>query len=288
MARPPGRPRRTWVGLAAAAVLLGVAAALVVATTGSDERGFDYDHPFDHSSPGVDAGTATEAGSAGAPGYDDPSIREFLPFLVQDVQGFWEQQFQLAELPYKHARVVVFHSSRKGPCGTASRATGPFYCPADRRLYLELGFFRALVEEFRGRGDFPQAYVVAHAIAHHVQVLTGITAQVERARRERRAPADELSLRVELQADCLAGAWSRSTYERGLLERGDLDEGLRAAAAVGHDRIERTTAGRVTPETWTHGSSEQRRAWFLRGFESGAPAACDTFSVAFRPGRARP
>jgi predicted metalloprotease len=129
--------------------------------------------------------------------------------------------------------------------------------------------------------------VVAHAIAHHVQALSGITTQVERARRQGLARPGALSLRIELQADCLAGAWSHSTFERGLLERGDLDEGLRAAAAVGDDRIRRPRTGRVDPETWTHGSAAQRRTWFLRGFESGDPAACDVFSVApFRPTRA--
>ena len=263
MVRQPGRPRRTWAALAAAVVLLGVAAALVVvATTGDDERGlFDYDHPFDRSSGVAEAGTATEAGSAGAPGFDDPSIREFLPFVAQEVQGFWEQQFQRAGLPYEHARVVVFQGSQEGPCGTASQATGPFYCPRDRRIYLELGFFEALAEEFHAPGDFALAYVVAHAIAHHVQALTGITAQLERARRKGLAPPRELSLRMELQADCLTGAWAYSTYERGLLERGIVDEGLRAVAAV-----------------WTHGSPPQRGRWFVRGFESGDAGACDTFS----------
>ena len=273
----PRRPR-TWAALAAAAVLLGVAAALVVATTGTDERGFDYDHPFDRSAGGAEAGTDTEAGSHGAPGYDDPSIDEFLPFLVQDVEGSWEQQFQQAGLDYEHAPVVVFRGTVDGACGKASAATGPFYCPLDRRLYLELGFFRALADEFRPPGDFAQAYVVAHAIGHHVQALTGITRQAEAARRQGVAPAHELSLQMELQADCLAGVWGHTTYERGVLERGDVDEGLRVAAAVARDRIQPMAPGPVGAETWTHGSSAQRRKWFVRGFESGDPAACDTFS----------
>jgi predicted metalloprotease len=253
-------------------LLLGVAAALVVvAMTGTDERGADHENPLDRFPGEVAAGTATEAGSAGAPGYDDPSIREFLPFAVQAVEGFWYQQFQRANLPFRHVRVVVFRGSHEGSCGTASPATGPFYCPRDRRLYLELDFFEAVDDEFRPAGDFAQTYVVAHAIAHHVQALTGIKAQAR--------------LQVELQADCLAGAWAHSTYERGLLERGVLDDGLRAAAAVGDDRIQRVATGRVGPETWTHGSPAQRRTWFVRGFESGDPAVCDTFSV--DSGRAR-
>ena len=263
MARPPRRPRRTWAALAAAVVLLGAATALVVvATTDDDEHGsFDYDHPFDSSSGVAEAGTATEAGSAGAPGFDDPSIREFLPFVAQEVQGFWEQEFQRAGLTYEQAPVVIFRGSRETPCGTASRATGPLYCPRDRRIYLELGFFDALAREFHAPGDLAFSFVVAHAIAHHVQNLGGITGQVERARRQGRGTAGELSARIELQADCLAGVWAHSTYERGLLEGGVVDEGLRAVAA-----------------TWRHGSPAQRRKWFVRGFESGDPAACDTFS----------
>lgn len=279
MLRQPGRPRRAWAALAAAVVLLGAAAALVVvATTGTDEPGFDYDHPFDRSRGGVEAGTATEAGSAGAPGYDDPSIDEFLPFIVQDVEGFWEQRFQQAGLTYRHARVVVFRGAVDGACGRASPATGPFYCPADRRLYLDLGFFQALVDELRAPGDLALSYVVAHAIAHHVQALTGIRRQLDEAKRQGLTPVGELSVRMEVQADCLAGAWAYSAYDRGLLERGDLVEGLRAVAVVADDRIRRTAAGRIDSETLTHGTPEQRRTWFTRGFESGDPAACDTFS----------
>jgi predicted metalloprotease len=279
MVRQPGRPRRAWAALAVAAVVLGGAAAfVVVATTGSDDSaGSAYDHPFADGPGGAEVGTATEAGSAGAPGFDDPSIREFLPYLVQDVEGYWEQQFQRAGRPYLHARVLVFRGSREGPCGTASAETGPFYCPRDRRLYLELGYFDALAEEFRGRGDLALTYVVAHAIAHNVQAASGIADQLGRAK----LPPEELTLRTELQADCLAGAWAYSAYGRGLPD--DLDEALRTAAAVSDARIRRMAPGKVVPETWTHGSAAQRRAWFLRGFAGGDPAACDTFSAPVRP-----
>jgi predicted metalloprotease len=234
--------RRTlWVAVAAA--LLGFAVALaVVAMTGSDDDDRSgYDHPF-HSAPGlVEPGTATEAGSLGAPGFDDPSIEEFLPFIVQDVQGFWEQQFQRADLPYRHVRVSVVSGSADGRCDTASP------CVRDRRLYLPVGFFQKLVDEFRGSGDFALAYVVARELARHVQTLTGVTTQLDRAQ-------------LALQADCFAGAWAYSAYEQGLVERGVVDEGLRAAAAVGDDHVDHA----------------QHRKWFLRGFESGDPAACDT------------
>jgi len=245
-------------------LLLGVAAALVVTASGTDDREFDYDHPFHSRADRPDAGTFTEAGSHGAPGFDDPSVREFLPFIVQDVEGFWVDQFQQEGVPYEYVRVVIFRRAARGACRTASRTTGPFYCPRDRRLYLELGFFDALAEEYRARGDLALAYVVAHEIGHHVQALRGITAQVDRAKRQRGAGPEELSTRLELQADCFAGAWAYTTYERGMLERGDMAEALRAAAAVS--------------ETGTYGSVAQRRAWFTRGFKSGDPADCDTFS----------
>jgi predicted metalloprotease len=175
--------------------------------------------------------------------------------------------------------VVVFRGVLPSRCGPASPETGPFYCTLDRRVYLELGFFRQLARRFNAPGDFAQAYVIAHELGHHVQNLMGVTAQVNAAMQEGLEPPNVLSIRMELQADCLAGVWGHSTYERGMLERGDLQEGLRAAAAVGDDRIQKSTTGRIDPETWTHGSSEQRLSWFLRGFESGTPEACDTFST---------
>jgi predicted metalloprotease len=166
-------------------------------------------------------------------------------------------------------------------CGPGTDETGPFYCTFDRNVYLDLEFFRQLAIEFRAPGDFAQAYVIAHELGHHVQNITGITAQVQEAIAEGVERPNVLSIALELQADCLAGVWGHSTYERGMLERGDIQEGLRAAAAVGDDRIQARTTGRIDPETWTHGSSEQRREWFVRGFESGDPDDCDTFSAIF-------
>jgi hypothetical protein len=148
----------------------------------------------------------------------------------------------------------------------------------DHRIYLDVQFFRVLANQFRAPGDFAQAYVLAHEVGHHVQALLGVTVQAEQFIREGAAPPNVVSIAQELQADCLAGVWAHSTYDRGLLERGDIDEALRAAAAVGDDRIQRQVSGRVNPETWTHGSAEQRRQWLTRGFESGDPNSCDTFS----------
>jgi uncharacterized protein len=251
-----------------------VAALLVILLAGSG-RSFEYGDPFDPFPSGAGRGTAGEVSGAPEP---EARLVRFLEFVVGDVQQFWERQFARGEQQYEPAQVVVFRAAVRSGCGVASAATGPFYCTLDRSVYLDLSFFRALVEQFRAPGDFAQAYVIAHELGHHVQNLMGITAQVEDAMAEGLAPPNELSIALELQADCLAGVWGYSTYERGLLESGDLDEGLGAASAVGDDRIQAEATGRINPETWTHGSSEQRRTWFLRGFSSGDPNDCDTFS----------
>jgi uncharacterized protein len=264
--------RRGLFGAAAAAIL---AAALLVILLAGSGRSFEYGDPFEPFPSGAGRGTAEEV--SGAPEPDTELIR-FLEFVAGDVQQFWEQRFARGGQQYDRAQVVVFRDAVRSGCGIASAATGPFYCTLDRSVYLDLGFFRQLAVTFRAPGDFAQAYVIAHELGHHVQNLMGITAQVEDAKAEGLAPTNELSIALELQADCLAGVWGFSTYERGLLEGGDLDEGLRAASAVGDDRIQAEATGRINPETWTHGSSEQRRTWFLRGFSSGDPNDCDTFS----------
>ncbi|MDH3457872.1 MAG: neutral zinc metallopeptidase, partial [Gemmatimonadota bacterium] len=156
--------------------------------------------------------------------------------------------------------------------------SGPFYCPADEKVYLDLGFFDELHRRFGAPGDFAQAYVIAHEVAHHVQNVLGTEGQVRRARQQQPSMANELSVRLELQADCYAGVWGYSTAQRDILQQGDVEEGLGAAAAVGDDRIQRKSTGRVNPDAFTHGSSAERVAWFRRGFESGDPRVCDTFS----------
>jgi predicted metalloprotease len=261
--------------MAAAAVLV-VGAALALAALGSG-GGFSYDDPFEPLPLPAPQGRGSEVGSAADRTRRLPG---FLVFVTRDVQRFWAGVFERRGWEYAPARLVVFDDRVVSRCGLASAKTGPFYCALDRSVYLDLEFFRELAVEFRAPGDFAQAYVVAHELAHHVQNLLGIMAQVQEAILERVAPPNVLSIRLELQADCLAGVWAHSTYERGLLERGDLAEGLRAAAAVGDDRIQARTTGRIEPEEWTHGSSEQRRWWFVRGFESGDADDCDTFSGA--------
>jgi hypothetical protein len=255
------------LALAAAATVLAV--ALI---GGSDSW---YGDPFDRFPGGGAPGTAGHVGDAPDP---HTETARFLTFVVGDIEGFWAREFRRSGRRYIPAPVVVFRRALPTSCGTASAATGPFYCRVDGRVYLDIGFFRELAVRFRAPGDFAQAYVLAHEIGHHVQDLLGIAAATDRAVAARVVSAQVASIGLELQADCLAGVWAHSTYERRLLESGDLNEALRAAAAVGDDRIQKQTIGRVIPETWTHGSSEQRRTWFLRGFENGEPNACDTFS----------
>lgn len=209
----------------------------------------------------------------------DRKLVDFVAFVIDDIQKTWTAEFQRAGRAYDPTKLVIFSNQVQTGCGPASSATGPFYCPADRRVYLDLRFFRELRDRFGAPGDFAQAYVIAHEVGHHIQTLTGINAEVRRASQADPRQANPLSIRLELQADCLAGVWAHSTYSRGILEPGDIEEGLAAAAAVGDDRIQKSVAGRVTPETWTHGSSEQRTRWFRRGFESGSAESCDAFAA---------
>lgn len=214
------------------------------------------------------------------PGAPDPDAElvDFVEFVVEDVQLSWQEQFADAGRDYEVTQLVLFDDAVSTGCGQASSQVGPFYCPLDSLVYLDLGFFRELASRFGAPGDFAQAYVIAHEFGHHVQNVLGISDQVRSEQQANPSQQGELSIRLELQADCLAGIWGHSTFQEGILESGDLEEGLAAAAAVGDDRIQAQATGRINPETWTHGSSEQRQEWFLRGFETGDVNACDTFS----------
>jgi len=209
---------------------------------------------------------------------EEAELTEFVTFVVDDVQDSWARAFAEANLQYEATQLVLFRQATQTGCGTGQSATGPFYCPLDKKVYLDLGFFRELQDRFGAPGDFAQAYVIAHEFGHHVQNLLGVSEDVRRAQQEDPGNANELSVRLELQADCFAGIWAHSAYEENLLESGDLEEGLAAAAAVGDDRIQGEATGRVDPESFTHGSSEQRTEWFQKGFVSGDPNDCDTFS----------
>ena len=201
----------------------------------------------------------------------------FVSFVLDDVQASWQTQFATLGVPYRHAKLVLYTDSTQTGCGFGDAATGPFYCPTDERVYIDLGFFHALSTKLGARGQFAQAYVIAHEVGHHVQKLLGISQRVDGMRRTQGATG--ASVRLELQADCFAGIWAHSTQQRDLLEAGDIDSAIGAAAAVGDDRLQRQATGTVSPESWTHGSSEERMRWFRRGYDSGSIPSCDTFSA---------
>jgi predicted metalloprotease len=208
---------------------------------------------------------------------EEPEVH-FISFVLDDTQRTWTQIFQQQGRSYRHAKLVLFRDAVDSACGMAQSATGPFYCPDDEKVYIDLSFYDELKRRFGAPGDFAQAYVLAHEIGHHVQKLLGIERQVQRAMGTHPGERNEFSVRLELQADCLAGVWGHSTAQRNILEAGDVEEALRAASAVGDDRLQRMATGQVNPDSFTHGSSEQRAHWFQEGFQSGNIAACDTFS----------
>jgi predicted metalloprotease len=261
---------------------LGLIGVIITLLFGGNVLGGDGGGGFDVDTgpqfPGMPSATGQQRpGMDGAPD-PDKDLKDFMGFVVDNVQASWEQEFQRAGQTYQRTTLVLFEEAVSTGCGQASSATGPFYCPADRKMYLDFGFFRELSTRFGAPGDFAQAYVIAHEVGHHVQNLLGVHDQVQREEQRRPKDANELSVRVELQADCFAGVWGHSAYQQQILEDGDLEEGLAAAASVGDDRLQREATGRVSPESFTHGTSAQRTKWFKRGFDSGDPDSCDTFN----------
>jgi uncharacterized protein len=261
-------------------LLVAIVAALLFGTNvlGGDGSLAGVESPFD----AFPDRTEQQYGEGrSVPGAPDPEAElvDFVRFVSADVQNFWQQDFAEAGQDYDPAEVILFRGRVQSGCGQATAAVGPFYCPTDQAVYLDLAFFRDLADRFGAPGDFAQAYVIAHEFGHHVQLLTGVMGSVDRGQREEPSRANELSVRQELMADCLAGVWGHSTYERGLLETGDYEEGMAAAAAVGDDRLQQKAGGRVLPESFTHGSSAQRTQWLATGFESGDATACDTFTT---------
>jgi hypothetical protein len=223
------------------------------------------------SGPGAGAPTAPPTDEAG----------QFVRAVLGSTEDVWNALFKQMGRNYAEPRLILFSDAVQSACGMASAAVGPFYCPPDQQVYIDLSFFRELDQRFGAPGDFAQAYVVAHEVGHHVQNLTGIAERLDAARqRSSEAQGNALSVRQELQADCYAGVWGHyvAGSKTGIqLDAGDVEEGLAAAAAIGDDRLQRQSQGQVTPETWTHGSSDQRVRWLRRGLESGRVADCDTF-----------
>ena len=225
----------------------------------------------------VDPGTAVTSPSAQTAAVDDESTR-FMKVVLADTEDTWASIFSASGERYRQPRLVIFSDATESACGLGESAMGPFYCPADEQVYLDLTFFDDLARRFGAPGEFAQAYVVAHEVGHHVQTLTGVSERVHAQRqRVREAEANALSVRQELQADCYAGVWGHAAAQRGMVDVRDVEDGLRAAAAIGDDRLQRQAGRRVVPESFTHGSSEQRVQWFRRGLESGRMDACDTF-----------
>jgi predicted metalloprotease len=264
------------LGGGAGVVVVLVVIALQVLGGGSG-GGFDVGQVF---------GPAAQAPGAGnpqpIPRAEDPQrdLKDFSVYVFEDTQRTWAATFENEGKPYEHAHLVLYSGAvQTGGCGSATSAVGPFYCPGDQRVYLDLSFYEDMRRQLGAPGDFAWAYVIAHEMGHHVQQQLGTSDEVSRETRQNPGDANQLSVRLELQADCYAGVWASTVFKQGDLQKGDLQEAFNAAEAVGDDRLQRQATGTVNPDTFTHGTSEQRRRWFDSGYESGDPANCDTFSA---------
>jgi len=225
------------------------------------------------------AGSVSSSAPASGPGIDDES-KAFIATVLADTEDAWGEIFASAGQRYQAPKLVLFTGAVESACGYTSSAVGPFYCPGDRQVYIDLSFYDDLARNYGAPGDFAQAYVLAHEVGHHIQTLTGVSAQVSKARqRASETEANQLSVMLELQADCYAGVWGHRASKNGLLQAGDLEEGLRAAAAIGDDTLQKQSQGYVVPESFTHGSSAQRVQWFSEGLKNGDFNRCDTFSA---------
>jgi uncharacterized protein len=207
---------------------------------------------------------------------EEPEVR-FVSFVLNDVQATWTKTLPQFGSQYHDAKLRLFRGATDTGCGTGQTAMGPFYCPVDEKVYIDLEFYDELKTKFAAAGDFAQAYVIAHELGHHVQHILGTDAKMRQMVDRDPSRQNELSVKLELQADCYAGVWGHSTQQRDILQQGDIEEGLTAAAAVGDDRIQKRSSGRVNTDSFTHGSSAQRMSWFKKGFDTGDPRACDTF-----------
>jgi len=257
---------------------LGIVGVLVVLAVqllgGGGAGGFNIDSPL--------TGGGGPAQSDPIPPSQDPDrdLKDFSAYVVSNVNNDWTRIFKAQNRDYRRVKLVFFTGGVNTGCGSASSDVGPFYCPPDQRMYLDLSFFDDMKTKLGGKGgDFAWAYVIAHEGGHHIQQLLGTSDEVRRAQQDKPDDANELSVRLELQADCYSGVWARSVFEAGDLEKGDVAEAMDAASSVGDDRIQRRSGGHVDPHTFTHGTSEQRQRWFQAGRENGDPSACDTFAA---------
>lgn len=224
------------------------------------------------------SGTAVSQPDPSRDAAEKPLV-QFISFVLDDTQSTWTQLLpQQTGTPYRHAKLVLFRGYTQSACGGAESATGPFYCPGDEKVYIDLEFFDELNRRFGAPGQFAQAYVLAHELGHHIQKLTGIEGRVHRLQQADSREVNPLSVKLELQADCFAGVWAYSTQQRGLLDKADVESAMGAASAVGDDRLQKMSTGHVSPESFTHGTSQERMRWFNTGLENGTIATCNTFA----------
>lgn len=230
---------------------------------------------------GLNQTTQEEPSSRSAQPRPDDELADFVSVVLADTEDVWTVLFKKMNETYQKPKLVLFSGAVQSACGFAQAAMGPFYCPADYKVYIDLSFYQDLRDRFKAPGDFAQAYVIAHEVGHHVQKLLGISDEVQQARQQAsKIEANKLSVMQELQADCLAGVWANHAQKmRNILEEGDIEEALNAASSIGDDRIQKQSRGYVTPDSFTHGSSEQRVRWFSAGFKSGKPDSCNTFEA---------
>ncbi|MGC2193622.1 MAG: neutral zinc metallopeptidase [Terriglobales bacterium] len=227
-------------------------------------------------SQGVSPGQAVSQPDPQGDAREEPLV-QFVSYVLDDTQKTWAGILGAQGIPYRHAKLVLFRDVTSSGCGAAQSATGPFYCPSDQKVYIDLGFYDELQRRFGAPGQFAQAYVLAHELGHHIQNLLGIENKVRTLQGQNPGAGNSLSVRMELQADCFAGIWAKSTQQRNLLDSGDVESALGAAAAVGDDRLQRMSRGQVSPDSFTHGSSAQRMEWFRRGLSAGTVESCNTF-----------
>ncbi len=252
---------------------------LVVALIGGAVLGINPLTLLGILSGGGGAPVVQQTGPAPAPPAND-RMAAFVSTVLADTEDVWKQQFQQGGATYVEPRLVLFRGAVRTACGAGQAAMGPFYCPADQKVYIDLSFYETLKNRMGAPGDFAQAYVIAHEVGHHVQHQLGITEQVERARLGGSRQANDMSVRLELQADCFAGVWGHHAQnQRQILEQGDVEEAMNAAAKIGDDALQQASGRAVVPESFTHGSSEQRQRWFMTGLKTGSVKACDTFNA---------
>ena len=259
-------------GIAIGGGLGGIVVLIIALLLGADPRQLLQQQPIDEPGPGSQTSRSTNP--------EEDELKQFTSVVLASTEDVWSDIFRREGANYRKPTLVLFTDQVSSACGQAAAAVGPFYCPEDEKLYLDFAFFRDLQSRFRAPGDFAQAYVIAHEVGHHVQRLLGTMDRVNAAQRQRsETEANDLSVRLELQADFLAGVWAHYAQQKGLLERGDIEEALGAASAVGDDRLQREAQGYVVPDSFTHGTSEQRVRWFRHGLETGDIRQGDTFST---------